>query len=723
MAEKTLYEGKALSLVRLDGNIGEIKLDLQGESVNKLNKVTLDELRKAIDLVKGDSSFKGLLLTSGKPVFVVGADITEFLTLFTEEDSVLHDWLNFTHSIFNDLEDLTIPSVCAINGMTLGGGFELALACTYRIMADVAKVGLPETKLGLFPGWGGTIRLPRIVGADNALEWIAGGKQYSGKAALDCGAVDAVVASNKLREASLHLLDRAIKGSAQWKTKRQEKLEPLSLRTPVEHAMVFDGGKAFIAGQAGPNYPAPVVAAEVMQKCATLDRNQAKDLEIAGFIKVAKTPVAESLVTVFLSDQFNKKKAKGYTKAATKKIERAAVLGAGIMGGGIAYQSASKGIPIIMKDIATPALELGMGEATKLLAKQVNRGKIDNVKMGKVLASITPTLSYGDIDSADIIVEAIVENENIKKSVLAEVENTVSKGTILASNTSTISISRLAAALKRPEDFCGMHFFNPVHRMPLVEIIRGEKSSDAAIAATVAYAMQMGKTPIVVNDCPGFLVNRILFPYFAGLIGLIEEGVDYKRIDKVMEKYGWPMGPCYLLDVVGIDTSVHCNGVMAAGFPERMVFGDNNVMDILNSDGRLGQKSGSGFYIYETDKRGKPKKKVDPTVDALISKAVKSQKEVTDQEIVDRMMIPMMNEAALCLEEKIVGSPIELDLALLYGIGFPPFRCGAMKELDRMGAKGFIEKANSYLNLGKVYDPAPLIQKNAKDGKLFYPIV
>ena len=716
-----MYKGDALSLKRLDGDIAEIVLDLSGESVNKVNRTTVEDLRKAVDQIKADSSLKGLMVSSAKPVFVVGADITEFLGMFSDEDSVLKEWLGYAHSVFNDLEDLTIPSVCAINGVALGGGFELALACTYRIASETATVGLPETKLGIYPGWGGTIRLPRVIGADNALEWIAGAKQYKPQQALDFGAVDAVVAPEKLRDAALFMLDRAISGSSDWKAKRQEKLDPLKLLTPVEHAMVFDGGKAFIAAQAGPNYPAPVMAADVMQKTAVMTRDQAKDVEIDGFVKMAKTPAAEALVTVFLSDQYNKKKAKIAAKAAPKKIERAAVLGAGIMGGGIAYQSASKGVPIIMKDIAPQALELGMGEATKLLAKQVSRGKLKVPQMGQVLASITPTLSDGDLATADIVVEAIVENEKIKKTVLGEVEGLLKEGTILTSNTSTISITRLAADLKRPEDFCGMHFFNPVHRMPLVEVIRGEKTSDRAIAATVAYALQMGKTPIVVNDCPGFLVNRVLFPYFAGLIGLIEDGVDYKRIDKIMEKYGWPMGPCYLLDVVGIDTAVHCNGVMAAGFPDRMVFGDQNIMDVLNKEGRLGQKSGSGFYSYAPDKKGKPKKSIDPAIDALMAKVVKNKKEVSDEEIVDRLMIPMMNEAALCLEEKIVDSPVELDLALLYGIGFPPFRCGAMKALDRMGAKTFVEKAQSFTSYGKVYEPAPLIQKHAQDGKLFYP--
>ena len=722
MADELLMDGKALSLKKLSDGIAEIVLDLKGESVNKFNRLTVEELRQAVDQVKGDSSIKGLMISSAKSVFVVGADITEFIPLFKEPAATLKEWLGFVQKIFNDIEDLQIPTLTSINGVALGGGFEICLSTTYRVMTTNAKVGLPETKLGIIPGWGGTVRLPRVIGADNAIEWIAGAKQYGGDVALEAGAVDAVVAPEILRDASLQLLGRAISGTSDWKSKRQEKLDPLKLITPVEATMVFEGGKGFVAAQAGPHYPAPVKVVGAMQKASSLTREAAQDVEVDLFIEMAKTPVAESLVGIFLADQFNKGLAKKAAKAATSKVERAGVLGAGIMGGGIAYQSASKGTPIVMKDIKPEALELGMGEASKLLLKQVSRKKMNNEKMAKVLGSITPTMSYGDLSHSQIIVEAVVENEKIKSSVLKEVEGTVPKGTVLASNTSTISITRLAEGLDRPEDFCGMHFFNPVHRMPLVEVIRGEKSSDHAVGQTVAYALSLGKTPIVVNDCPGFLVNRILFPYFAGLMGLLADGVDFQRIDKVMEKYGWPMGPSYLLDVVGLDAAVHAAAVMKAGFPDRMSFGDENAMTVLHAAGRLGQKSGSGFYKYELDRKGKPKKLPDPAVASLLSKIVTTQKDVSDEGIIDRMMIPMTNEAGRCLEEKIVSTPVEVDLGLIYGLGFPPFRGGLIKELDRMGASEFVSKCGQYKDLGKLYEPAPLIAKFAADGKNFYQV-
>ena len=719
MGEQVLFEGDALKCLRIEGDIAEIIFDLKGESVNKFNALTVTELGQAVDSVKKESGLKGLLLSSQKDVFVVGADITEFLGLFETTDEELSVWLEKTHGVFNAIEDLPFPTVTAINGIALGGGFEVCLTTAFRIASPKAVVGLPETKLGIYPGWGGTIRLPRLIGADNAIEWIAGGSNNKAPAALAMGAVDGVVEPEKLRQTCLNLLKDAGNGKFDWKARTAEKTSPMTLRSPMEGMMVFEGAKGFVKAKAGPHYPAPVEAIKAMQMGAALPRDKAIPHEIKGFVKVAKTPVAQALVTIFLSDQFNKKKSKKISQQANPP-KRAAVLGAGIMGGGIAYQSASKGTPILMKDINTKALDLGMSEAVKLLSKQVKRGKINEKQMAQVVSAISPTLSYGDFSDVDYVVEAVVENPKIKKSVLADLEENVSKDTILTSNTSTISITELASDLKRPENFCGMHFFNPVHRMPLVEIIRGEKTSDKAIGAAVAYSLKMGKTPIVVNDCPGFLVNRILFPYFAGLNTLINDGVDFLRIDKVMEKFGWPMGPCYLLDVVGMDTAVHAAAVMSQGFPDRMGVPDKSATNLMVDAGRLGQKSGKGFYSYELDKKGKPKKKVDQAAFDVVKPLVKKEKQVSDEDIINRMMVPMINEGSRCLEEKIVDTPMEVDLGLIYGLGFPPFRGGALKYADSIGLSAFCEVAASLVEYGKVYEPAPLIQEYAKSGKTFY---
>ncbi|MCG8668572.1 MAG: enoyl-CoA hydratase-related protein, partial [Pseudomonadales bacterium] len=438
----------------LDDGIVELNFDLQGESVNKFNRATIDDLRAAVEAAGADGSIKGMIVTSGKDVFIVGADITEFTDLFQLPEEELAGWALKANEVFNAFEDLPFPTVAAINGIALGGGLEMCLASDFRVMSTAAQVGLPETKLGIYPGFGGTVRMPRIIGVDNAVEWIAAGGQHKPEKALKDGVVDAVVAPEKLKEAAIALVKECIEGKIDHKAKRQEKLDPLKL-PPMENMMSFQTCTAMVMQQAGRNYPAPVAAVQTMQQAASMGRDKALEVEAKGFAKLAKTSVAESLVGLFLNDQALKKTASDWEKKANP-VKQAAVLGAGIMGGGIAYQSASKGTPIIMKDIADPALDLGMSEATKLLSKRVNRKKMKAEKMGAVLSSIRPTLNYGDFGDVDIVVEAVVENPKVKQSVLAETEKQLKDGAILASNTSTISITHLAEALEKPENFVGM---------------------------------------------------------------------------------------------------------------------------------------------------------------------------------------------------------------------------------------------------------------------------
>ena len=670
------YKGQAIQCRTLENNIVELIFDAQGESVNKFDQSSLAELREVIRLLETDKSVSGLLVTSGKDVFIVGADINEFLKGFQAPQDELVQWVRDAQQVFVDLENLKYPSVCAINGYALGGGFEFGLACTYRVASTKAKVGLPEVKLGLLPGFGGTSRLPRLVGADNALEWIAVGTENTPEKAQKIGAIDAVVEPEILREAALDLLARASSGELDWQAKRKEKKEALKLNEN-ETMMTFETARAFIARKAGPNYPAPLTIVGVMQAGARFHLDGALEIEAEGFAELAKSQEASALIGLFLGDQLLKKKAKSSKKMA-EPVNRAAVLGAGIMGGGVAYQSSYKGIPIAMKDIAQSQLDLGMREAAKIMQNRGDRGRMESQKMAEVLTGITPTLSYENLADADLIVEAVVEKESVKKIVLAETEDIIRENAILTSNTSTISISKLAKDLKRPKQFCGMHFFNPVHRMPLVEVIRGEKSSESTIATTVAYAAAMGKSPIVVNDCPGFLINRVLFPYFAGFSGLINDGVGFEHIDKVMEKFGWPMGPAFLLDVVGIDTAFHAGGVMAEGFPDRMSQDVQTIISKMFEQEWFGQKNEKGFYIHTKDKNGKPKKEVQ--------------------------------------------TPVEVDMGVIYGLGFPPFRGGIFRWADSVGLSDLLQSAEKCRSLGKVYEPTEQIKKMVKDGMLFHPI-
>jgi len=714
-----IFEGQCITAKRLPNDFVELKFDLQHSSVNKLNLATISELKQAIQAISKEAqTIQGMLFSSAKKDFIVGADITEFKAWFALPDEMFSERLLDVQKTFADIEDLPFPTVCAMNGVALGGGFELPLSTDYRVISTQSKVGLPEIKLGIFPGWGGSYRLPRLIGLDNALEWIATGRAQKPDLALKQGAVDAVVEAEKLHDAAVAILNQCISGAFDYQARREEKREPLQLGK-LEQLMSFETAKGMILSKAGPHYPAPRIALEVIQKHASLHRDEAMKVEVAGFIKAAKTDVAANLVGLYLNDQALKKESRALTKD-TPKIKTAAVLGAGVMGGGIAYQSALKGTPIVMKDINDAAIELGLKEAKKLLGKRVSQGRMKAEEMADALTRINTTLTYGDVANTDIVVEAVVENANIKKSVLAELEDVVSDTTILASNTSTISISDLATAVKKPERVCGMHFFNPVPVMPLVEVIRGEKSSATTIATTVAYALAMGKKPIVVNDCPGFFVNRVLFPYLNAFEQLLHDGADFLHVDKAMEHFGWPMGPAYLLDVVGLDITSHASAVLAEGFPDRMKLGFKTASGVLHEQGRLGQKSGSGFYKYEPDRRGKPKKIVDEDAIKEVKNITTSSRSFEDQEIVERMMIPLCLETVRCIEDNIVDSPEAADMGLIWGIGFPPFRGGPLRYIDSIGTEPFCAMANKYSNLGVAYEPPKLLTTMAKENTRFF---
>lgn len=712
-----LHAGPVFKLSR-ENDILELCFDTQDGKVNVFNRGALKEFGEVLALIEAQTGVQGLYMTSTKTVFVAGADITEFLTYFASPDEVLRTMLDEVNAMFNRFEDLPFPTVVCMNGEAQGGGFEICLAADFRVAAPTARMGLPEVKLGIMPGWGGSVRLPRIIGVDNAFEWMCLGGSKKAADALKDGAIDAVVHDGNLVDAAKLIIQQVAEGKMDIASRRAVKTGPLLL-SDLERSMAIESAKGVVGAKAGPHYPSPMTIINTVAKHATLSRGQALPLESESFVKLAKTDVAESLVGIFLKDQSLKRLARIQSKEASP-VRQTAVLGAGIMGGGVAYQSASNGVPIIMKDINQDALVAGVEEAGKLLKKQMQRGKLDAEGMADVLNGIRPALSYGEFGDVDLVVEAVVENPKIKMSVLAEVESQVSDDTIITTNTSTISVDLLSSGLKRPENFCGMHFFNPVHLMPLVEVIRAKTSSEKAIASTVAYAQAMRKTPIVVNDCPGFLVNRILFAYFGGFNKLIADGADFVAVDKALEKFGWPMGPAYLLDVVGMDTGRHAAGVMAEGFPDRMSSEGKTVIDALYEAERYGQKNGKGFYQYEMDRKGKPQKLADASVSPVIASVQASAKEFDAQDMLDRLMIPMCIESARCLEDDIVSSASEVDMGLVYGIGFPPFRGGALHHVDKMGLGAFCTRADDFAHLGPLYHPTPTMREMASSGATFY---
>lgn len=718
-----IHSGPAITVQMLDDGIAEFKFDLQNESVNKFNRVTLDDLDAAVQAVKAHPEIRGLLVTSGKNFFIVGADITEFGGVFAHGRDYIQDWTMDIHRIFNAFEDLDIPKVVAINGFALGGGFEMCLANDYRVMSDKAQVGLPELTLGLIPGFGGIIRLARVIGVAKAIEWISSTRPRKAADALADGAVDEVAEHDKLRDTALAALKRAIAGEIDWQAKRALKLQ--AVEVPGDAAdSYFEGVRAELAKSTNPEqYPASKAFLDVIEKSADMARDQAVAVEAEHFAGVAVTPQADALIGLFLADQVIKRAAKK-NAAAAREVKKAAVLGAGIMGGGIAYQAATKGTAVIMKDIGQAQLDLGMNEAEKQLARQLQRGRISEDKKNATLKLIEPSLSYDGFNAVDIVIEAVTENIKVKEIVLKEAENALREDSILASNTSTISITELAKGLQRPANFVGMHFFNPVPVMPLVEVIRGEQSSDEAIATAVALALSMGKSPIVVQDCPGFLVNRVLFPYFGAFDRLIKDGACLIKIDQVMEDFGWPMGPAYLSDVIGLDTCVHASKVLTDGFPDRMKADYTGATEALFKADRLGQKNGKGFYKYVADDSGRKRKTADDEVKDILAPhvdaAAPGSVDFTAEEIRDRLMLAMCNEVARCIDEKIVASPEEADMALIMGLGFPRFRGGALRYIDQTGLKEYVALCDRYAHLGKAYEAPQILREMAAKGERFF---
>ncbi|HEY0914643.1 MAG TPA: fatty acid oxidation complex subunit alpha FadB [Solimonas sp.] len=709
-----MFSGQALAVRRLPSAFAELCFDRAGASVNTLDALALDELRQAVEALHAESGLRGLLISSAKPDFIVGADIFEFTALFskTEDEIARHNAAQ--SAVLTALEDLPFLSVAAIPGMALGGGLELALCADSRVLATDGQLGLPEVNLGIFPGLGGTVRLPRLAGVAAALDWIVSGKPRKADAARDEGVVDLLAPSAGLREAALARLQELAAGDS-WQALRVTRH---GAATGLEAATI-EPLRARLAPQAR-HLPAALAAVELVAASAPLDRDAALSAESRAFARIARTPAAAALVQIFLNDQALKKQGRAYAKAAAP-LRQAAVLGAGIMGGGIAYTSAVRGVPVLLKDIAAPALELGQKEAAQLLARQVTAGRMDEAKARAVQEAIVLTLDYAAFGRVDIVVEAIVENLGVKQRVLAEMERELGDEAIIVSNTSSLSIAEIGSALARPQRFAGMHFFNPVPVMPLVEVIRGPQTDERTIATVAHYAATMGKTPVVVSDCAGFLVNRILTAYFVGFLMLLRDGGDIAQIDRVMEDFGWPMGPAVLQDVIGMDTSRHVVDCITAAYPQRMALDFRYAIAHLAELGRYGQKNGKGFYRYQADERGRLRREADPELESLLAPIRRQAPRAFDPaEIVDRLMLPMVVEAATCLEEGVVQTAAEVDSSLVLGVGFPRHWGGALKYADLVGLPDIVARCGQYRHLGGGYRATPGMQALAQRGAAFH---
>ena len=710
-----MFQGQAIRVQPLEGGIIELCFDRKDESVNKLDALTLNELREALTLIHAQESASGLLISSAKDSFIVGADLGELSALLSRSSDEIASINAGQSAVFSLFEALPFPTVAMINGLALGGGFELCLACDYRVMANTALVGLPEVGLGLFPALGGSVRLPRLIAETTALAWIASGRNQKAQDALAAGAVDAVVEAQLLRQTALLKLQVNGAHTSDWKACRRLRLQA---KAQVDAQAFVDAKQQ--ARKTHPFVPALHTLIDLVEHSIHLDRDAALQLESAAFADVLKSQAAASLIRIFHNEQLLKRKAREYGRIGGKP-GKAGVLGAGIMGGGIAYTSAAHGIPVLMKDIAEQALDLGMAEAHKLLEKQVGNNRLSAEKADAIYRQIEPTLSYQGFTSLDVVVEAVVENIKVKRLVLAELEQHSRADTILASNTSSLSIAEMASELERPQNFVGMHFFNPVPVMPLVEVICSPSTSQVAAASIASYASAMGKTPVVVRDCPGFLVNRILTAYILAFLRLVRDGADFVEVDRVMQAFGWPMGPAYLQDVVGMDTSSHVIEHIAHGYGERLLPGYEHAVERMARLGRFGQKSGLGFYRYETDPKGKPRKVPSEDTYAVLDEIQpKGRQAFSDEEILQRMMLPMIIEAARCLEENVAASAAEIDMALILGLGLPRHLGGALQYADWLGMPEVLRQCSAYATLGGLYQPTTRMREMAAAGSGYY---
>jgi 3-hydroxyacyl-CoA dehydrogenase/enoyl-CoA hydratase/3-hydroxybutyryl-CoA epimerase/3-hydroxyacyl-CoA dehydrogenase/enoyl-CoA hydratase/3-hydroxybutyryl-CoA epimerase/enoyl-CoA isomerase len=704
----------ALRLDVQDG-VAVLTFDQPGARANTLGRATFEEFEKLLASLASRSDLRGLVLRSGKSgMFIAGADIKEFPVSRPDPEAV-RKIARRGHDLVAAFEALPFPTVAAIDGSCMGGGLEVSLGCDYRLAANNSKteLGLPEVKIGLLPGWGGTQRLPRVIGPSLAAEMICSGEPAKVDRAKQIGLIFDAVPSDKLVPEAARLIAMANE-TGEWKEIRRRKRQPVGL-TEEQAMFAFAVARGQVLAKAGKQYPAPVAALNAIEKGCNLPLEEGLQVETEEFIPLVGSPVSKNLIAVFfMSQRLAKDPGVADTAIQPRPVNQVGVIGAGIMGAGIAGACVRRGVPALLTDSIPAALEKGVANIAKLMQGRVEAGKLPPMEMAGALARLSTSMTTAALADRDVVIEAIVENEKAKVKLFAEVERVLPKGATLASNTSTISITRMARELKAPENFAGMHFFNPVDRMQLVEVIRGEKTSDATVATLVALAKRIGKTPIVVRDCPGFLVNRILFPYLNEALAMLEEGASPRGLDKAGTAFGMPMGPITLEDVVGLDTSLLAGGVVNTAFGDRSV--NTKVLDELVAAGRLGQKSGAGFYAYAKGPRGAD----DPALAGILAKVRRGNREPSAEEMTDRLFLPMLTEASRILEEGIVRDPADVDMGLILGIGFPPFRGGILRWADDLGLPVVVEKLKKYEALGARFRPTEQIRRLAAERKGFY---
>ncbi len=697
-----------------DDGCGALWVDVPGEKVNLLGAAVMRELEEHLDRAAVDARLAALVFASRKPgVFFAGADVKEIQAV--RDEQAAYAAVRQGQLILDKIARLPFPTVAAVDGPCLGGGLELALACAHRVVSDNPKtqLGLPEVKVGIIPGFGGTQRLPRLVGLQQALRMILNGSSVDGRRAAKTGLADACVPAAAVVDEAVALALRAARQRAPRAAYRPRSLKDRFLEgTAFGRGLIFKKSLDAVMAATRGHYPAPLAALDAVREGHGLPFEKALEVEARHEVPLVVSEVSKNLIRIFFLAEAVKKQTGVEPPAAARPVARVGVLGAGVMGGGIAQLAAQRGFAVRMKDVKEEFLSKGLAEAHRLFDRRVKRGRARRHEVEAAMARISPTLGYDGFSTLDVVVEAVVERLEVKRQVLREAEEASKGRALFASNTSSLPITEIAREARRPEWVVGMHFFNPVEKMPLVEVIRGSATCDEAVATVFDLAKRLGKVPVVCRDGPGFLVNRLLMPYLNESAYLLQEGVAVEALDAALLEFGMPMGPARLLDEVGLDVAFHVGGFLESRFPERMP--GCPLIRQLAEEGLLGKKGGAGFYLYRNGRAGK----VNPAARRHLPAG---RAEVRDDLLVDRMILPMVNEATRVLDEGIVRTPREVDLGMIMGAGFPPFRGGLLRYADALGAKAVADRLRALAgSVGQRYAPSPRLLAMAERREAFY---
>jgi 3-hydroxyacyl-CoA dehydrogenase/enoyl-CoA hydratase/3-hydroxybutyryl-CoA epimerase len=702
--------------IERDGDVAVVVFDLPGEPVNKFSKSVIAEFDGVFDALERDGTVKGVVIISGKPDgFIAGADIDEFLTFTTAE---MASGASAEGQVrFARVETFRAPVVAAIHGACMGGGLELALSCRHRIATDHPKtlLALPETQLGLIPGLGGTQRLPRQVGLQMALDMILTGKNIRAKKALQSGLVEEMVHPAILRTVAIQRARELAAGTRAVPARSRGILATLLEGNALGRAVVLRQARAMTAAKARGNYPALPAAIDAIAAGLGGSHN-GFTVESRLFGDMAMTAVSRQLISIFFATTALKKDSGVSGDGPTPHdVPALAVLGTGFMGAGITAVTVQTGIPVRFKDVTHAQVGKGIAAVRDVLKERLARKQVTRQQYDDQMTLVSGTTDYTGFGSVPLVIEAVFEDLAVKHKVLREVEPLLRGEAVFATNTSTIPIADVAAAASRPDRVIGMHFFSPVHKMPLLEVIVTPRTAPDAITTVVSFGRKLGKTVIVVNDSPGFYVNRILAPYLNEAGRLLDEGVSVEAIDRAMLEWGFPVGPITLLDEVGLDIAGKSGAIFGAAFGDRLR--PSESMGRVIASGRLGRKNKKGFYVY--DDRGK-RKGVDQSVYQFVPGGA-ARKPIPAADIQERLSLAMINEAMRCLEENVIRQPRDGDIGAIFGIGFPPFRGGPFRCVDAIGATELVARLNA-LNARHAgrYEPCALLVQMANAGRTLY---